>query len=96
MTNITPAGQNTAANNALPKCGQDVGTSAAAILQVWFWGWTAFLFNLIGKFNFTFSIKHFHPADVFQRSALRQCRPLAASVVENESCLSFLFSITVA
>jgi hypothetical protein len=28
--------QNTAANNALPKLGQDVGTSAAAILQVRF------------------------------------------------------------
>jgi hypothetical protein len=86
MTNITPAGQNTAANNALPKCGQDVGTSTAAILQVWFWGWTVYLFNLIGKFNFRFSIKHSHPEDVFQRSALRQCRPLCAIIEMQLKC----------
>jgi hypothetical protein len=33
----------TAANNALPKCGQDNGTSTAATLQVRFWGWTVFI-----------------------------------------------------
>ena len=46
---------NSAANNALPKCGQDDETSAAATLQVRF-GAGPFTFKLIGKFNFTFSI----------------------------------------
>ena len=45
----------TAANNALPKYGQDDGTSASAILRLRF-GAGPFSLNLIGRFNFAFSI----------------------------------------
>ena len=45
----------TAANIALPKYGLDNGTSASAILQVRL-GLDRFLLNLIGRFNFAFSI----------------------------------------
>ena len=43
----------TAANIALPKLGQDIGTSAAATLQVWL-GADRFLFSFSFCFNFTF------------------------------------------
>jgi hypothetical protein len=54
-----------AANTALPKCGQTMELQQQQHCRFGL-GLDRFHLNLIGKFNFTISIKHFHRADVFQ------------------------------
>ena len=51
----------TAANIALPKLGQDIGTSAAAMWQLQLWAGLV-LISFTFYFNFKFSIYHFHRA----------------------------------
>ena len=53
---------NSAANNALPKCGQTMELQQQQHCRFGL-GLDRFSFNLTGKFNFTFSIQHLHRAD---------------------------------
>ena len=56
--------------------GRDIGTSASAILQVWLWGWTVFVwaYSVVSTLRFNFSSAP--GGQAMNSRVLRQCRPL--------------------